>query len=164
MESECVLPPPRSHSDSETPLRPAPTHVGLAVHGVPRKPVLRHTPRCTATPRSIYHLGSGDGNILPHPPALVIGPTGNTGLLFNTDPREELDLSNDGLYQNPAGPSSGLLLDQFRTTGPPPPVGPGYDLPQSVKRGQARAPGTARAPATLHPQPCTRTMEGKGGG
>ena len=68
--------------------------------------VLGGAPHRATAVGGIRLLGSRGGNILPHPPALVVGPAGDTELFHNTDPREELDLSNDGLYQNPAGPFS----------------------------------------------------------
>ena len=116
-ESKCGLPPPWSseeglHSDSGTPLRLTPQCRVPAVHhqdlqGALANLALRHTPLCTTTSRSTCGLGPGDGNILPYPPALVLGPAEDAGLVFNTDPGEELNLSNDGLYRDPAG----LFLD-----------------------------------------------------
>ena len=94
MESECGLPPPRSseegsHSDSDTPLRPALTCVGPDVHhqdpqGVSVQLVFRRSPHPAATIEDIRPIGSEEGNILPQSPVLDVGPDGDDEPLYNT--------------------------------------------------------------------------------
>ena len=96
MESECGLPPPwsseeGSHSDSDTPLRPAPKRMGPAVHhqdlqGVPVQLVLGRSPYRAAMIGGTHPPGSEGGNVLTQFPALDEGPAGDIGLLFNADP------------------------------------------------------------------------------
>ena len=63
-----------------------------------------YTPSCTKTTKSTHHLEPGNGNILSHLPALILGPAGDIGLPVIADPREEAHSNDDGLHQTPATP------------------------------------------------------------
>ena len=107
MESECGLPPLQSieegsHSDSDTPLRPAPTCVGPAVHHQdPQEASMQLVSRLpshrAARVGSICPQGSGEGNTLPQSPVLDVGPDGDDEPLPTTGAQEGFNDCNDDL-------------------------------------------------------------------
>ena len=69
--------------------------------------VFGHAPHCATEAGGTCLQRSGEGNILPQPPVLDIGPDEDDKLLFNTGTREGFHSSNDNLYRAPAGSFSG---------------------------------------------------------